>query len=1315
MARTGWLHHQHPRLKALLLRLCLYAAGSFLIACLSLFAWSLTPGFDRLVTEKARGFLEQRTDRKVQLEGIDTTLPLLEFEVRGLAIAGAEAGEPPVLSIRKVALALDWLSLLRHSITLSRLEVDQTSVHLRVDPDGHSNWPSFGAGAAGGAGKWKFGVRRCVIRHLEVSINDALHPLDLDLRDLDVDVAYTAGDRPYRGKFSFYAPSFRYKQLNPFPLRLVCDFAAGGGRIFIERLGARLRQTRLQAQGQILDLSAPRYDLEVNALYSIDEVRNIFSISTRLGGSGSFQGKFRGHGGHFVAEGSWSAQRIAAWRLDIERGRGEVRWERGDGLNDVVVPSSEAWLAGGHASGSFATYQDQPRRFEGRFDFAGLSTPEVLRQVELRGLDLGGRLSGRGQMAWRAGAFAEVEASGELHGRPDLTAPGELQLGFDLYPERLAGRHVQLQASRINLPGSEIAFRGDLAFTAHSALAVRIHSQNLEPMDRFIAQLRALTRDGDRPALMGLSGGFDMEGSFDGSVVAPAVSGDFRGRAVHYAGIPFGSAQGKLRYAHPFIAVSNARFEKEGSALAVDGRFRLGPDIGAEEDIRAEILLARWPGRPLMRLFEVDYPIDGAVSGRALLHGRYAGLKGEVDLELGPGSVFGESFERAEGRLRLAIPELAVDRLIVHKAGGTIRGHGSIGWRPLAYNIDLRGDGLPLREFRELAPIAVLAPGIGSFELTGKGSLQRPQLRARARIEALTVSGGPLGAFEIGASWDDPERIALRGSLPQSRIRADAVLALRAPLTLRGNLELDRSDLGPLLMLTNLPALQPLSVRLGGTAAFALPLAQPGALSLQGEFPHFQLSRQGIAVEAAAPLKLRIEQGQFLLERGELRGPDSQFSVTGSVELKAPRRADLSVRGTLDLLLLGAFYQEASFGGTVQALFSLQGPILTPAVNGTLDVDRGYFKLRDFPHPAEQIQANLSFRGGALQINSLQARMAEGTVAAAGQVRLDGFKPISYALRLFPSGLKLRYPEGTRYQLSGALQLEGDTRTRTLQGEVKVEQGRYSRPIRLSDLTVFSEGSPGRPNISDPFLGEMKLDIVVNATDPIAIKSATMDLGAIGNLRMRGTPNDILLLGHVEILENGELRFQDNLFRVVKGTFDFENPYALDPFFDFRATTERSGYLVTLRFSRSYHETARFELTSDPPLRSELEIVTLLSTGQVPRSGPNELRQTLSPAATEVLEQIFMGQVQRQAEERLGLSSFKINPLAIDANDNPTARLTVERQLSQELNVIYSIDLARGEEQVLLLRLRLAPGTFLQASREADGSFGIDLRRERRF
>ncbi|HEX9638503.1 MAG TPA: translocation/assembly module TamB domain-containing protein [Acidobacteriota bacterium] len=1315
MAKIQWLRHSHPRLKAFGLRLALYLLGSFIIACAGLFVWTLTPAFDRFVTGQARAFLTQRTQGEVRLEGIDAELALLQFEVRGLEIGGRSATDPPMLSIPKLFLSLDWLGLLRQSIVVSRLELERPAFYVRLGPDGKSNWPSFGAGGGGGGSSWKFAIRRCQIRQLELTINDDLHPIDLDLRNLDIDLAHVGGDRPYRGKFSFYAPGFRYKQQSSFPLRLLCDFALGGGRVFLQRLDARLRQTQVQARGQILDLASPRYDLEVNARYSIDEVRDIFDLDTRLGGRGSFSGNLRGHQGHFVAEGSWAAQRIAAWRVDVDRARGRVRWERGDELNDVEVPESEAWLAGGHATGGFATYRGQPRRFECHFDFSDFATPEILRQVQLGGLDFGGRLSGRGQLSWRSDHFADLEASGELHSRPDPAAPGELQLGFDLYPT-IAARRVRFQASRVRLPGSTIALRGELAFTDRSNLAVSLQSQNLEPIDRLIAQLRALAGDGVRPELLGLGGGFDLQGTFDGSVIEPALNGDFRGRGLHYAKVPFGAAQGKLRYTHPFLAVSNARFEQRGSVLAVDGRFRLGSGGDGSEDIRAEVLFARWPGATLMRLFEVELPVQASVSGRSLLRGQYAALQGDFDLELGAGRAFDESFDRIESRLHLELPELVVERLVVHKGGGTVRGHGKLDWGPMTYSLDLRGSGLPLHDFQRLAKLPALEPTIANFELSGSGSLQRPQLRARARIEGLTLGASSIGGLELGASWEDPEQIVLRASLPQSRIRADAALALRAPLTVRGHLALDHSDLSPLLALTRLPNLQALALRLGGGADFELPLLQPSALQLTAELPDFRIARHGIAVEAAAPLRLRLEQGRLHFERGDLRGPESSFSVTGAVELAAPRLADLTVRGDLNLMLLSAFYPDASFGGTVKALFSLQGPILAPNVTGTLDVDGGYFKLRDFPHPAEQIRANLSLRGGALQINSLQARMAEGTIAGAGRVGLDGFEPSSYSLRLFPSGLKLRYPEGTRYRLSGALRLEGDPRTRTMDGEVTIEQGRYTRPILLSDLTQVSDTStPGRPNIASPFLGEMKLDVQVNVVDPIAIKNPSMDLSAIGNLELRGTPNDVLLLGHVEILEDGELRFQDNLFRVVKGSFDFENPYALDPFFDFRATTERAGYLVTLRFSRSYHETARFELTSDPPLRSQLEIVTLLSTGQVPTGGPNELRQTLSPAATEVLEQIFLGQVQEQAEERLGLASFRINPLAIDANDNPTARLTLERELTQELNVVYSIDLARGEEQVVLLRLKLSPGTFLQASRQADGSFGIDLRRERRF
>ena len=97
----------------------------------------------------------------------------------------------------------------------------------------------------------------------------------------------------------------------------------------------------------------------------------------------------------------------------------------------------------------------------------------------------------------------------------------------------------------------------------------------------------------------------------------------------------------------------------------------------------------------------------------------------------------------------------------------------------------------------------------------------------------------------------------------------------------------------------------------------------------------------------------------------------------------------------------------------------------------------------------------------------------------------------------------------------------------------------------------------------------------------------------------------------------------------------------------------------------------------------------------------------------------------RRATDRLfGLNVFEIDPIISGERLNPSARLTVGRQINNNLRVTYSTNLSQDQNQVLALEYRLSNKMSLIAQYEQQSlsnvtrernSFSFEVRFRRRF
>ncbi len=80
-----------------------------------------------------------------------------------------------------------------------------------------------------------------------------------------------------------------------------------------------------------------------------------------------------------------------------------------------------------------------------------------------------------------------------------------------------------------------------------------------------------------------------------------------------------------------------------------------------------------------------------------------------------------------------------------------------------------------------------------------------------------------------------------------------------------------------------------------------------------------------------------------------------------------------------------------------------------------------------------------------------------------------------------------------------------------------------------------------------------------------------------------------------------------------------------------------------------------------------------------------------------------------------GASRVKIDPTLTGVENLPSARLTIEQQVSRDITLTYITNLNRTQEQIVRVEWDLNQFWSALAVRNSNGLFGIDIQYRKRF
>jgi hypothetical protein len=1346
-------------------RTFLLGAAALAAAFLSVFTVDigrLYPGLRELAERQGSKYLE----RHLTIGALRASLTPGVFVVENLRIAGPAAGSRPFLEARRITVRLSWYSLL----TLARdrralfAEVEMDGWRMVMETkDGRTPLPRFTRqGTRQGPSPFTTTVRFVHARNGEFIYDDLGAPWSVVCRNLSFSLVRAENLEAYVGTMRFARGTVQIQAFEPFGADLTTRFVLDWPRV-------RLQHIDLVTDGAVSHLSGvvdfskgPEHEYHIQSTVDFPRMREIFFAreAWRLAGTGGFTGVFKVGRTSRNLSGEFRSEALGINDLTLRGLHGALTWLPGR----FAVTHAEADVLGGHARMVYALEPLGHRAVRPRAtfsaDYTGIGTLPFMQWNGWRALMPDGRMDGHVSLAWPNGRFVEVQGRGQTAVSP---AGGAAVAGARLQPRtgptpaasqpfdprapigrfpvagllsyRFTRTDLDFDESWAATPSTFARFAGH-ARGGPARLPFHVTSHDWQASARLLSAI--LTQFGTPAGAIEVGG----QGTFDGvlteSFSAPRIAGSFAGEGMRVWAVEWGRATGDMVLHGRFVDVRDGRIENgRGGLITTSGRYAVGYQPQAGEEIRAAVTVAAWPLQDFRTAFELtDWPVDATVAdGRMTLEGAYRQPRGDGRLRLDRGTAWGESFETAgadlvfegDGSLRLRRLELA-------KAPGRIAGDVWLSWADGTYSFSADGEQIDVGTLANFALPAAPLTGRLQFRARGAGAFVDPSYTFEGRIADLYA--GAEGIGEVRGTLTVKDDLVTIDSLDAAsdrlQVTGSGSIALTDRYDARLFLRFFETSLDPYLRLFESGRRLSPFTRAVASGAISVDgaLADPAALSVSVRLEDVALTLFDYLLRNDGDIVLAFERDVFRTTALRLRGTDTNLDVSGSID-RGRRLADVRASGQANLAILQLFYPDLSADGSAVLAASLSGSLDQLALTGSADLKNGRLKYQTLPHSLTDLNGPLRIGGGRLTLDGLRGAIGGGDVTFSGYVTLDdGYRPEEYHLRADGRRMNLRYPEGLASEVSATLELTGTVRAPLLRGDVDVIRARYNprlpsgadlfglagAPIDDAPAVTPAESAPATP---------MALDITIRApVMPFIERGTAATIEGSAAARVTGTIAQPVLTGRVDIVR-GQVTFVGNRYMVRRGSVDFANPLRFEPYFDIEADTRaRAGgqtFDIKVRLTGTLASLVP-TLVSEPAL-PQSQLVSLIF-GESPQIGESEILERTSPQDQQAKALRAMGAALIANTITSPLGDVMQRTLPVDTvafttplgNESslqqlrPDLRVTLGTRLSSRVFLTYTRSINTSESEIILIEFNQSDRVSWILSRNEDRSFALDLR-----
>lgn len=777
-----------------------------------------------------------------------------------------------------------------------------------------------------------------------------------------------------------------------------------------------------------------------------------------------------------------------------------------------------------------------------------------------------------------------------------------------------------------------------------------------------------------------------------------------------------------------------------GSGISVKGRTGLTKDYPTTADASIQNLSIE---KALSITGQAEVPARGNLSANAHVAGTLQAPKADLSLTLARANVYTEPINRFQASLHYSNTLLDIPSIELDAPAGRVTLAGSFAHRGNDFHngaLKLRVNSSDIRlariqHVRQQKPgftgVLRLAADISANlrEQNGKPTVLFSNLNAGASATALRMNDRNLGdanfkAHTTGATLN----FTLDSDIAQSRIHGSGGGQLSGDYPIRANLSFSNikySNIAPFV--SSEPSVKPgFDALLDGEAAVNGPVLRTDDLSGRLQLNRVELKSvphesptgappvKTVSFHNEGPIIIALNHSVVKVQQLHMQGPSTSLNASGQVNFKnASSPIGLNLDANMDLGMLQDIDRDFYSNGSIALQAAVHGNFSQPLVNGRIELKNANVNYADAPNGLSDGNGVILLNGTSARIQNLTGESGGGKIALAGFVGFTG-SGLTYNLQATATKVRTRY-SGASVVSNAALRLTGSSEHSLLAGGVTVQRIGYESSGDIGSILANASTPPSTPEAPSGIMAGMKLDIhVLTAPDLRVITTYARRLQVEADLRVRGTAADPGIIGHVTVT-NGQLVFFGNEYTVNTGTINFYNPTAIQPVLNVSLETNAQGVNVTIGISGPMNN-LKLSYRSDPPLTFE-QIVELLAVNKTPSTDPTIAANQPTPpqqSFTQMGESAVLGQavanpLASRIQRVFGISQFKIDPSFQGSNGQPSARVTLQQQITNNITFTYITDVTQTNSEIIRVEWAFTPRFSASALHDYNGNVSLEF------
>lgn len=775
-----------------------------------------------------------------------------------------------------------------------------------------------------------------------------------------------------------------------------------------------------------------------------------------------------------------------------------------------------------------------------------------------------------------------------------------------------------------------------------------------------------------------------------------------------------------------------------GSVIKVSGQSLLTGDHATT----ATASIRNLPIEPVLAIAgRSDISVAGTLATDAQVSGTLADPHASASLTVTNATAYQQKFDRLQAQFSYSNQLASLESLTFIAGPNRVDASGSFSHPPNDWKAGQARFHLATNQVRlaQVEAVERFKPGLaGTLQVSADGAatLRRDAsplvslLNADLAARGLSVNRKPVGEITASARTSGNElTFKLASDFAKSNIQGNGRMQLAGDYPLSARVTFSNVTYSGLSTWLDTAAKPGVDAQLAGEVDVDGPAATPdnmrGKLQISTLDVHSAPAegvppRRNVSLRNSGPIVVALDHSTVRIQSARITGPFTDLSLTGTASIADQRALDLRANGSLHLEVIEAFDRNVFSSGVVALNAAVQGTMAKPAVNGRIQLQNASFNMMGVPNGLTNGTGTIVFTGTEARIENLTGESGGGQIKLAGFIAYGG-PQMNFRLHATARRVRVGYPSGVSTQASADITAAGTTSRSLVSGRVRILDVALHSHTDVGSMLSQAATPPSAPTAQSPLMAGMRFDLRIDTAPDVQFQTTlAQNLQADAHLTLRGTPASPGMLGRVNVTE-GEIVFFGSKYTVNQGTVGFYNPQKIDPILNVALETQAKGVDVTLsvsgpmdRLKLSYH--------SDPPLQFS-DIVALLATGKVPTTDPVlAANQPAAPqqsleqkGASAVLGQAVANPVSGRLQRLFGVTQLKIDPEIIGATNIPQARLTLEQQITKQLDFIYIQDVSQSNPELIRIEWDINPVWTAVAERDIYGEFGVDFFYKKRF